>query len=58
LCYAKITPAALHRGKFGERCGEDVEAAGGRSIFELSDFLPVIAGAALPVAPAPWMAPS
>jgi hypothetical protein len=30
LCYAKITPAALHRGDFKDRCREGAEAAGGR----------------------------
>jgi len=38
LCYAKIEPAALHRGEIGCRCREDIEAVGGRLEFELGDF--------------------
>jgi hypothetical protein len=57
LCYAKITPAALHRGKSGEHCHGGGEAAGGKSKFELNEFRRVIAGSAMPVAPTPWMAP-
>jgi hypothetical protein len=36
LCYAKIAPAALQRGDFGECRRERHEAAGGNSKFELS----------------------
>jgi hypothetical protein len=36
--YAKIAPAALHRGKFDDRCSERAEAVGRRSKFELDDF--------------------
>jgi hypothetical protein len=46
LCYAKITPAALHCGKFNARTGEDAEAAGPRAEFELSDSPHVTAGSA------------
>jgi hypothetical protein len=37
-CYAKITPAALHRGNFDVRGRGDAEAAGPMPKFELSDF--------------------
>jgi hypothetical protein len=56
LCYAKITPATLQRGKFAGRCRNDAEAAGGRPEFALSDFRRVGAGAATPAAPTLWMA--
>jgi hypothetical protein len=49
LCYAKITPAALHRGDFAERCREGAEAPGREPKFEFSDSLDVIAGAAAAV---------
>jgi hypothetical protein len=58
LCYAKITPAALHRGEFGDRCRHDAEAAGRTPKFELDDSRRVIAGAAVPVAQTLWMARS
>jgi hypothetical protein len=38
LCYAKITPAALHRGDFDHRCCENPEAAGRMPKSELSDL--------------------
>jgi hypothetical protein len=53
LCYAKITPAALQRGDFAERCGKDAEAAGRKPKFELSGFLRVVASAAVPAAQRP-----
>jgi hypothetical protein len=45
LRYAKIEPAALHRGEIGFACREDIEAVGERPEFELSDPPAVIAGA-------------
>jgi hypothetical protein len=57
-CHAKITPAALHRGNFGDCCRGSAEAAGGRSKFFLSDFLCVTGGRLSPVAPMPLLAPS
>jgi hypothetical protein len=50
LCYAKITPAALQRGDFAERCRED---AGWKRKFELSDSPRVIAGSAATFVQAP-----
>jgi hypothetical protein len=50
LCYAKITPAALHCGKIDERRGEGAEAAGGEPEFEVSDFAHGIDGLAPPFA--------
>jgi len=58
LCYAKITPAALHRGDFGDRCREGAEAAGGRPKFRSGGFLRGLAGSAIPVVQAPWLASS
>jgi hypothetical protein len=58
LCYAKITPATLHRGEFRGRCREGAEAAGGNPKFRSSKFLRVIAGSALPVVRAPCLASS
>jgi hypothetical protein len=58
LCYAKITPAALHRGDFDHRCCENAEAAGRMPKSELSDFVRVIAGPAAPIVRASWMARS
>jgi hypothetical protein len=55
LCYAKITPAALHRGNFSERRDDDAEAAGRISKFELSDSRRVIAGLMQRTVPAPWL---
>jgi hypothetical protein len=55
LCYAKITPAALHCGNFIHRCRDDAEAAGGKPEFELSDSSRITAGAAPPVVQTPWM---
>jgi hypothetical protein len=46
LCYAKIEPAALHRGEIVFPCREDIEAIGRKPEFELSDLPAVIAGAA------------
>ena len=42
-CYAKITPALLHRREIAGRCCERAEAAGRKLEFEMSDFLRVIA---------------
>jgi hypothetical protein len=56
--YAKIAPAALHRGKFDDRCSERAEAVGRRSKFELHDFRHAIAAAAAPILQRPRMAAS
>jgi hypothetical protein len=37
-CYAKITPAALHRGNFANRGHENGEAVGRRLEFRSRDF--------------------
>jgi hypothetical protein len=37
LCYAKITPAALHRGEFDERCRSQPEALGRKPESEIGD---------------------
>jgi hypothetical protein len=37
LCYAKITPAALHCGEFARHCLANAEAAGVVPEFGLSD---------------------
>ena len=37
MCYAKITPAALHRGEFRGRRREGAEAAGINPKFEMGD---------------------
>jgi hypothetical protein len=42
-CYAKITPALLHRGEIAGRCCERAEAAGRKLEFEMSIFLRLIA---------------
>jgi hypothetical protein len=47
LCYAKIEPAALHRGEIVLPCREGIEAVGGRPEFELSDLPTVIAGSTM-----------
>jgi hypothetical protein len=49
LCYAKITPAALHRGEFRDLGGQGPEAAGGNPKFRLSECPRSIAGEAWPV---------
>jgi hypothetical protein len=56
LCYAKIAPAALHRGDFDGRYREYAEAAGPMPKSELRDLVGVMAGAAAPVMQAPRMA--
>jgi hypothetical protein len=48
-CYAKITPALLHRGEIGSRYCELAEAAGGKPESDMSDFFRGIALAAIPV---------
>jgi len=58
LCYAKIEPAALHRGDFGGRRCEQAEAAGRMPKSELRDFVGAIVGPAAPIAHASWMARS
>jgi hypothetical protein len=58
LPHAKITPAALHRGHFENRCVEDVEALGRGPEFQSSDFSRVIAGGPLRVAKRLWLAGS
>jgi hypothetical protein len=45
LCYAKITPAALHRGEFAGRCREHVEAVGSKLKFVFEEFPYGTAGA-------------
>jgi hypothetical protein len=47
-CYAKITPAALHRGEFGGHGSEAAEAAGGNPKFRLSKFAHGFTGGPLP----------
>jgi hypothetical protein len=54
-CYAKITPAALHRGNPSERRGGGAEAAGRISKFGLSDSRRVIAGRMQRALPAPHL---
>jgi hypothetical protein len=58
LCYAKITPAPLHRSDFELATNGGDEAAGGRPEFALSDFRRVSAGMALPAAQVLTLAPS
>jgi hypothetical protein len=58
LCYAKITPAALHCGEFRRRCRERTEAAAANPKFGLRDFPRVSAGAAMATLRASWMAAS
>jgi len=48
LCYAKITPAALHCDEFASHCLENAEAAGGTPEFELSHLRRRIRGDAAP----------
>jgi hypothetical protein len=38
LCYARITPAPLHRGEYGQRRGKGDEALGCNPKFELSHY--------------------
>jgi hypothetical protein len=52
LCYAKITPAALHCGNFIPHRRDDAEAAGRNPEFEVSDFAQAIDGSAQPFAKA------
>jgi len=56
LCYAKIAPAALHRGDFDGRCCERAEAAGAMPKSELRDFVRVIVDPAAPIMQTPRMA--
>jgi hypothetical protein len=51
-CYAKITPAALHCGKFIHRRRGYAEAAGYNPEFEVSDFVHAGDGSARPFAKA------
>jgi len=44
-CYAKITPAALHRGNFANRDRENGEAVGCRLEFRSRKFPRLIGGA-------------
>jgi hypothetical protein len=48
LCYAKITPASLHRGEYRDRCRRDAEAAVRNPEFELSLTRHRIRGGAAP----------
>jgi hypothetical protein len=57
-CYAKITPALLHRGEIAGQCCELAEAAGRKLEFEMSDFLHATALAAFPVMQSRAMASS
>jgi hypothetical protein len=56
LCYAKITPAALHCG--GHRRRKDAEAPGRKTKFELNDSSGVIAGQSPAAVKTLLMAPS
>jgi len=58
LCYAKIAPAAVHRGDFDGRCCAHAEAAGRMPKSELRDFVRAIADPAAPIMHASWMARS
>jgi hypothetical protein len=58
LCYAKITPAALHCGEFASHARENAEAAGSRPEFGLSDERRSIGGEAARGANPPFMAAS
>jgi hypothetical protein len=58
LCYAKITPAPLHRGESPDRCRESAEAAGGNPKFGSNDFPTINTGPARPPLQAPRMAAS
>jgi hypothetical protein len=57
-CYAKITPALLHRGEIGSGYCELAEAAGRKPEFEMSHFLRATALAAIPVVQSRSMASS
>jgi len=46
LCYAKIEPAALHRGEIDFPRREDIEAVGRKPEFALSDSPTVIPSSA------------
>jgi hypothetical protein len=48
LCYAKITPAPLHRGEIGGRSRNAVEAPGRKPESAIRDFEPVVAVRAAP----------
>jgi hypothetical protein len=56
-CYAKIAPAALHRGEFASRRRERAEAVGRKLKFGLRGFSPRARGAAAPAVEAAGMAP-
>jgi hypothetical protein len=58
LCYAKITPAALHCGGFDHRRRKDAEALGRKTKFELNDSSGVTAGQAPAAVKTLLMAPS
>jgi hypothetical protein len=49
MCYARITPAALHRGEFRRRRCHLAEAAGRNPKFGLIDFRRVSASEAAPI---------
>jgi hypothetical protein len=53
LCYAKITPAALHRGEFAHGCRGDPETLGRKRKFELSRYRRVSADLPLPIVQRP-----
>jgi hypothetical protein len=48
LCYAKITPAALHRGEIGARSRKGAEAVGRKPESAIRDFEPMVAVRAAP----------
>jgi hypothetical protein len=58
FCYAKITPAAQHRGESPGRCRECAEAAGGNPKFGLNDLPTIDTGSARPPPQAPRVAAS
>jgi hypothetical protein len=58
LRHAKITPAALHRRGFENRCVGKVEAVGRGPEFQPVDFSRVVAGVPLRVAKPPGLAAS
>jgi ribose 1,5-bisphosphokinase PhnN len=55
-CYAKITPAALHRGRFANRGNENREAVGRRLEFQSRNFSRLTGGALAGVTYLPCMA--
>jgi hypothetical protein len=58
LCYAKFTPAALHRGEFAGAARQAAEAVGRRAGFEFGDVRRGGIGSAMPAPEASLMAAS